>query len=67
MLVDVILDRVDSISDLEGIMNTRMSLSEHIDIVVSRSKVFKDTCFGKWGERPTLSPSIRGKICSASS
>jgi hypothetical protein len=36
MLKGVILDRIDSISDLGIIMNSRMSFSEHLHIAVGK-------------------------------
>jgi hypothetical protein len=37
MLEGVILDRVDSITELEVVMDSRMSFSKHVDVTVGKA------------------------------
>jgi hypothetical protein len=37
MLGGIILDHVDSITDLEVVMDSRMSFSKHIDVTVAKA------------------------------
>jgi hypothetical protein len=37
MLGGIILDRVDSITDLEVVMDSRMSFSKHIDVTIGKA------------------------------
>jgi hypothetical protein len=60
MLRGIILDRVDSITDLGGVvMNSRMSFSRHIDVLVGKALAmlgFVKRLSGEFRDPYTLGP-----------